>query len=120
MFQRPAFALVQFPAVAQAEVDSQPAGNGVDPAGKLGPVAQQPKPPIRADEHLLGDLLSKRRVAEPTPGNGINPAFMALDEFAIAFGITTAHCGYGRLVLLRAGKGAGVDSGNIHQTARQQ
>ena len=91
LFQRPAFALVQFPAVAQAEVDGRVPGDGGDPAGKFRAVAQQPEPAIAADEGLLRRLLRQRGVAEPAPGHGEHAPFMALDQFAVALGIAAAH-----------------------------
>ena len=39
----------------------------VDPAGEFRTVAEQPQPPVRADERLLGDFLRERRVAKPAP-----------------------------------------------------
>ena len=101
-FQRPAFAFVEFAAVAQAEVDGSAAGDGVDPAGKFCAVAEQPQPPISADECLLRGFLRKRGIAKPAPRDGINAAFVALDEFAVALGIAAAHGGHGGLVKLAA------------------
>jgi hypothetical protein len=87
--------------VAQAEIDGDAAGDGVDPAGKFRAVAEQPQPPIRADERLLRGFFRERGVTEAAPRDGKHAAFVAFDEFAVAFGIAASHGGHGGFVLLR-------------------
>ena len=78
------------------------AGDGVDPAREFRAVAEQPEPPVGADESLLRGLLRQRGIAEPAPRDGKDAAFMPLDEFAVTFRIAAPDGGHGGFILLRA------------------
>jgi hypothetical protein len=88
--------------MALTEVDGHVARDGVDPAGEFSAVAQQPHPPIRADESLLRGFLCERGITEPAPRDAIHAAFVTFNEFAVALGITNSHGGHGGFVLLRS------------------
>ena len=103
----------------QAEVDGHAARNSVDPAGKLRPVAQQPQPPVRADERLLRDFFRERGVAEPAPCHGKHPTFVSFHEFAIAFSIAAAYGGHGGFIQLRGRMDAVSHCDWFHLTTRQ-
>ena len=119
IFQCPAFALIEFPTMAQAGIDGDAAGDGVDPAGKFCAVAQQPQPPIRADERLLRGFLRKRGIAKAAPCDGKHSSFVAFDKFAVAFRIAASNGGHGGFVLLRGLICAVGHFGWSHLTARQ-
>ena len=119
IFQCPAFALVEFTAMAEAGVDGDAADDCVDPAGKFRAVAEQPQPPIRADKCLLRGFLRQRGVAEATPCDGKYSTFVTFDEFAVAFRIAASNGGHGGFVLLRGLICAVCHFGWSHLTARQ-
>ena len=71
------------------------------PPGEFRAVTEQGQPSVGADERLLRGLFRQRGVTEAAPRDGIDAAFVALDQFAVTLGVAASHGGYRGFVLLR-------------------
>ncbi len=80
--------------MADAEVESDTAGDGGDPAGEFRAVAQQPQPPVTANERLLRGFFGERGVAQTAPGDGEDEPFMAFHQFTVSLQIAITNCGH--------------------------
>ena len=69
---------------------------------ELRAIAEQPEPPVSADESLLRNLFRQRGIAEPTPRHGKDAPFMAFNEFAVTIRIAATDGSHSRFILLRA------------------
>ena len=91
LFEFPALALVDFAAVADAEVDGDVLGDGGEPGAELFGVLEEGKGFVGLDERFLGCVLREGTVAEPAPGDTEDGGTVAFDQFTKGIRITVLN-----------------------------